>query len=426
MNTNINKTHQNLRGIDFLFVGGVIPKEIEKEVLKKTKKAAQLAANNFQWSLIKGFDANLENPVTIINTMFVGSYPKNYTDILVPEKYFSHAVGANDISLGFLNLTVIKQFIRPFKEKENIKKWLSKSTDCQKMVFIYSLEPRFVRIAKIIKKNNPNALICISVNDLPQYAMLSNQKNNIIFRAWKKINQIRVDRGKKYIDSFMIVTEEIAAKLEVENKPYRVIEALVDTTNDSEFKISSANGIKKTIVYTGGLTAKYGLLNLVEAFKKIESDSYQLVICGDGETKDNILAAAKEDPRIKYLGVLSPEKIKEIQCSASVLVNPRQNTEEFTRYSFPIKTIEYLLAGVPVIGYKLHGVPEEYDKYLIYVEENSIDALKEKIVEVCNLSPDQRVQIGQFNRAFVLKNKNHIIQTKKILDMMLSSKNRKI
>ena len=38
-------------------------------------------------------------------------------------------------------------------------------------------------------------------------------------------------------------------------------------------------------------------------------------------------------------------------------VNPRQNNEEFTKYSFPSKTMEYLASGVPVVAYKLDGIP---------------------------------------------------------------------
>lgn len=407
--------------IDFLFIGGIIPKEIEDEILGKSKKGIQLAANNFQWSLIHGFDSNLVKPVTILNTMFVGSYPKSYEDPIVSGSEFSHTQNAKDINLGFINISIIKQFIRPFGEKRHLRKWATNGKDKKKVAFIYSLEPRFVRIAKLLKKYNPNIYICITVNDLPEYIMLGNKGNRLAVRAWKALSKLRIANGHKYLDGYMVVTEQIAQNLDIMDKPYIVVEGLIDTSEDKQ-EIKSKNEEKiKSIVYTGGLTEKYGLLNLINAFMQIESNEYRLIICGDGDTKEKIIEASKIDKRIEYLGVLSKEKIKECQQSATVLVNPRQNNSEFTKYSFPIKTIEYLLSGVPVISYRLSGIPQEYDDYLIYVEDDSIETLKNKIVQVCAMSQEERLNIGINNRRFVLEQKNHRIQTRRILEMILQN-----
>lgn len=110
----------------------------------------------------------------------------------------------------------------------------------------------------------------------------------------------------------------------------------------------------------------------------------------------------------------------ELQKQATVLVNPRQNNEEFSKYSFPSKTMEYLSSGVPVVAYKLDGMPDEYDSYIQYVEDNAIESLKEKLVEVCELSEEERQNLGSAGRAFVLTEKNSTVQVKKIVTLIKS------
>ena len=44
--------------------------------------------------------------------------------------------------------------------------------------------------------------------------------------------------------------------------------------------------------------------------------------------------------------------------------------------------------------------------------------LRDKIIEVCSMPQKERENIGNKNRDFVLKQKNHIIQTEKILKMI--------
>ena len=63
--------------------------------------------------------------------------------------------------------------------------------------------------------------------------------------------------------------------------------------------------------------------------------------------------------RIEFLGMLPRTDVLELQSKATILVNPRQPVGDFTKYSFPSKTIEYMASGTPLLMYKLPGIPEE-------------------------------------------------------------------
>jgi glycosyltransferase involved in cell wall biosynthesis len=116
--------------------------------------------------------------------------------------------------------------------------------------------------------------------------------------------------------------------------------------------------------------------------QKMQEYRFRLIICGVGDSEKEIIDAAKFDDRIVFLGQLPREEVLRIQTEATVLVNPRKNHEEFTKYSFPSKILEYLSAGKPVVAYKLDGIPDEYDAYLHYPSDESAEALSKKII-VC-------------------------------------------
>ena len=80
--------------------------------------------------------------------------------------------------------------------------------------------------------------------------------------------------------------------------------------------------------------------------------------------------------------------------------------------------MEYLSSGVPLVAYKLDGIPDEYDRYIQYVEDDSIESLKKKIVEVCEMPKKERDDMGVLGRAFVLTEKNSTAQTRKIVKLV--------
>ena len=191
---------------------------------------------------------------------------------------------------------------------------------------------------------------------------------------------------------------------------------IIDDENNT--KIETNDESIKNILYTGTLHRKFGILNLVDAFMNTSNENYRLQICGIGDSESEICEAAKKDHRICFLGKVDREKILELQLKATVLVNPRQNNESFTKYSFPSKNIEYLSSGTPVIAYMLDGMPLEYRDYIISPENNSIQALTKVIEMVCQLSYLERKQIGDKGKYYVINEKNSKKQTKKIVDMI--------
>lgn len=103
---------------------------------------------------------------------------------------------------------------------------------------------------------------------------------------------------------------------------------------------------------------------------------------------------------------------------ATVLVNPRTTELEFVKYSFASKTLECLASGKPYIAHKLPCDPPEYNGPIIYADNESDEAVAAKIVEICELPDNERDEIGQKAREFVLTQKKPKVMCKKIVDML--------
>lgn len=403
------------REIEYAFLGGIFPKELQSEVKEKSTGNIQYAANALQWNLINGIESNISRPIKLFNRMFIGSFPKKYKDFYIKTKVFSHDEGTYDINIGFINVLFIKQLLIPKIANKYLLKWINNNKDKEKVLFVYSTN--FLENITFVKESDFSVHVCLILPDLPSFMNMDKSKS-LLYKWLNDSNQKALLNNIKYIDSFVLLTNQMANVLSIENKkPYVVVEGMVPDNNSDIEQNYNDNNVK-TICYTGTLTKKYGIMDLVKAFQLMDNDKYKLIICGSGEAETEIKKIALKDPRVEYKGIVTREEAIKIQRNSTVLVNPRKNNEIYTKYSFPSKIMEYMMTGRPIVCYKLDGMPDEYDDFLNYVSDNSIESLKNKLVEVIFMKQEELTNQGIKNRKFVLENKNNNIQAKKILQMI--------
>lgn len=400
----------------YAFLTMLFPEDLRQEVDYNSKRNMQDAANVLQHNIFSGLKANIDNEISVFNVMPVGSFPQYYRKAFIKESKFKIGENSENINLGFCNIKLIKQFDQSRKIIKVLKKWCNDKQ--KKTLFVYSLSAPFTKaISKLKKKYNINIVVIIA--DLPNMLNLSSNQSKLQL-IYSKYQSNVVYKRLKHFDYFVLLAKQMADYLNIKDKPFCVMEGI--STNISSYgNVERKNDGIKRIFYSGTLHKKFGILNLLEAFKRINEKNYRLQLCGIGDCEEIIKKECEKDFRIEFLGQIKREEVLKIQKQATVLVNPRQNNEEFTKYSFPSKNLEYLASGTPVISYKLDGIPDEYDKYLLYVSDNSIESLKRKIEEVCSLSEEERKNIGDNGRDFVLKEKNSKKQIRKILDMIESN-----
>ena len=388
-----------------IFLGLLFRKEDEMKIAAKSKNSlVQNQANTFQWNCIDGLYENGVGNLHIINALPVGTYPRKYSDLIIPSFTWKYQ-GGQHFQLGSINLPIFKQYGRYRACKKLLRKFKEEE------IIIYST---YLPFLKVVKKLDERYKVTLIVPDLPKY--YDYAKVGCFKKLLRTINNRAIEKCMARIDRFVLLTEAMKEPLGVGNRPYTVVEGICAKNCPAE--ICKTRDGKKTILYAGSLNKQFGIDVLVDAFQQIEGEDYELLLCGGGDYQDTLQEICAKDSRIKFLGFLPKAKVLELQAHATVLVNPRQNVGEYTKYSFPSKTMEYLLSGIPVIAYKLDGIPDEYDRYFYYVEDNTSQSLAKAIMDVCEDTSGVYERTALKAIEFIRTQKNPKKQAGKILELI--------
>lgn len=365
-----------------LFLGGVFDDSHNKEIISKTRTYVEYAANNFQKKIIYGL-RSLNIPLEVVSIPFLGAYPTAYSDM-----YFSGFQNMNDDNSGykyyaFNNIYGYRNISRFRAAKRGLRNFISVD-DEKKLIIVYTPHTPFIQAANWAKRKDPRIKICMVVPDLPQYMDLSESLSPI-YKFLKSIDLKQFAKENKTVDSYILLTEQMADALNVGDRPYRVVEGIYEATNG----VSNKRVGIKTIVYTGKLNLAFGATNLVKAFHSIQNANIRLVICGSGEAKNEIAQIAAKDSRIDFKGQVTSDEARKCILDGDILVNPRPNDSIYTKYSFPSKIIDYLATGNPVIAFELDGMPKIYKDFIYYIPENNIESIAKTIQRVINADPKE-------------------------------------
>lgn len=391
--------------MNLIYLGSSRPEKLNKELLDMGS-AVDVAGNTFQNSLLQGLYACKPN-LSVISGWSVSCYPrvkkikfnKRNIDYLGIKKY---------VYIGGWNLPVINLLSRFVRSWRELKRTLSKTED--NYVIVYETHTPFVLAATLLKKRIKH--INLIVPDLPEF-MSSNQGKLHLF--FKKIDRYIIDWCLKKFDSFTLLSAPMTERLSIGDKPWTVMEGIYQPPLEEHLTDKDPN---KVIFYGGHLDRRYGVVDLIEAFTQIKGEDYRLLICGKGDSAETIKKYSQKDSRIKFLGLLTRSEVINLQKNATVLVNPRHANEEYTKYSFPSKTIEYLASGTPTVMFRLGCMTEEYDPYVFYAENDSVEGLRKKLEEICELSREELESFGNKAREFILSKKTPVAQCRKILNLM--------
>lgn len=303
------------------------------------------------------------------------------------------------------------------KEKMVKGKWISQTVTSQlkkrkyDYAVAYLVHTPYMKALKVAKKYGmKTVLIC---PDLPDMMDMSLDEKRIK-KFFKKIDMNHQNSLYKFVDGYVLFTKYMSERIPVDNKPSVVIEgvAAVDALDITDLQK------ELVVMHAGTLHRNVGIENIIEAMKYIDNPDLQLWIFGTGELKCYIEDAAKKDIRIKFKGFVDRKELFEYQKKAIALINARNPEDEYTKYSFPSKTYEYLYSGSYFITTKLLGIPEEYDKYLTYLADNSPKEIAHAINEILNGSLDNKNKDQV--RKFLREKKTAAYQAKKLIELFSS------
>lgn len=220
----------------------------------------------------------------------------------------------------------------------------------------------------------------------------------------------------RQFDAYIFLTEAMNTKINKYDRPYIIMEGLVDINMQTAER--HPDPVVRNIIYAGGIYEKYGVKMLIDAFRRINNPNLRLTIYGRGPMACDMAQYEKLDSRFHYVGVRPNDEIVEAELRAALLVNPRPSHEEFAKYSFPSKNMEYMVSGTPVLTTALPGMPQEYYDKLYICSEETVAGFASKIAEIMNYTDEELSSMGAKAKEFMLKYKNNRVQACRIIELV--------
>lgn len=395
-----------------LYVSTLCSDKMFKKIYENSEVKPQQQAQKFHSLLSKGLSSSVKD----IHVM--SRPPINET---TDEKLKSNFTEANEnITYQYLKtsrnafLRHITIFVAGFF---NTLSWSFKNRKEERVVVCDILNLSISLSAFMGSKISGTRNIAV-VTDIPSYMQnYSNKRKSILKKMISSIYTGLSQYFAKRYDYYVILTQQMNDLINPKKKPFVVIEGMVDINMSSVSNSLKDKYADKVIIYAGALKEKAGIRNLIEAFIRLNIDDVKLWLYGSGEMEDDIRTYESIDNRIKYFGVVPNHTVVKEQLKATLLVNPRPSNEEFTKYSFPSKNMEYMVSGTPIITTPLKGMPDEYNDHVYLFDNETIEGMSNTLNRILNKDKVELHNKGLNTKEFVLKKKNNVVQAEKIIHM---------
>lgn len=380
-----------------IYVSNLCLPQVYEGLFEDKRYKSSEAVQKYHRIMAEGFALNDQEVISL------GVVPANKN---VSKKFISLPAGElNGVKykhIKTINLPIIKQLLNAINVYFNIIKLGNRKNSfviCDGLSYLASRAAVLACRLKRIKS-------VVIITDLPEFLVGCNNK--------------AIQRYTKLFDAFcgyVLLTEEMAIKLGYKHKNYVVIEGQVDSFEEREV-LENKKCDKKIVMYAGIVQKLYGLKILTEGFIKADLPNYELHIYGNGDYAAELDEISKKHNNVKHFPSQPNPTIVEKEKEAYLLVNPRPTNEEYTKYSFPSKNMEYMVSGTAVFTTNLPGMPEEYKQYVYLIDNETVDGICEAFKNIAELKEEEVIQKGRKAREFVLSEKNNRVQTKRIIDIV--------
>lgn len=287
-----------------------------------------------------------------------------------------------------------------------IKEW-AKGKD-EKVVLTYSVNTLHVIPLLLLRRKYKFKIVtlCSEIS-----VFRRNENINLLTRINRKVSSF-LDNS---FDGYVLLSKYMNEVINKKHCPFMVMEGIA-----KEPPVFSDIVKKKAVLYAGGLAEDNGIQILLDGFLEAQIADLELWICGNGPMIEIVESYAKKYPNIKFFGIVSNQQVQRMEQEAELLIAPRFSYNEFTKYSFPSKTIEYMASGTVTALTRLKGIPEEYFRYVYVLEEETAKGIQKMLLEIFDNTSENLEQIGRNAKKFVLENKNSVIQALKVIDFLKS------
>lgn len=387
----------NNNELSILFIGTLVPDTHEFH-----NQAFSNSGNLVQEGIVDGL-LKQGVQVDILSSQPVPSFPRSKI-LICKRKKVNYKDKSIIKTLPGINVLFIRELMRGLNALFLIITWSIRNKDKKKCVIqygVYSPPAPILHFAcKITKCKYVSVLYDLG---LPPKNLKLGLGRNFIYSLVDFFSKIVIPK----MDGRIVINENVSNDY-APNQHYLLIDGAVgDNVISKLFDIEYKNvdNDKTIFLCAGALWPINGTRVVLDALKINLNSKIEVWFAGKGVDIELIQEAAKQDQRIKYLGMLNLDKLFLYYKKSDVLMNIRIDEDDSLRYLFPSKFFEYLVTGKCVLTTKVAHLARDYGELCTVLPDWSSSTLSNYMDEISKISKDDLYIRGRKAREYMLKNR---------------------
>jgi len=385
-------------------LGFTIPDD-EMEQILSADAHMPVQTHSFAWAVVRAL-RSADVTLTLLSVDPIGSYPRNPRLICWGGSFAANSV--DGMKLPFVNVVALKhltRFVACLRTGSRaLRAWRPD------VLLVHGVHSPFLLYARVAQ-HLLGLRIVVILTDPPGVVLPSD---GLLVRCLKRLDIRLVRSTLRGFDGVIALTESLATHLAPE-VPYLVMEGIVDGLPEVQPRQHTSS---TRVLYAGGLKTAYGVRRLVDAVRALPRSEVRLSCYGRGDLAEWISAVAKEDPRIDAPRFASRDEVIGEYQSSELLVQPRPVDQDFVRFSFPSKLLEYLASGTPVVSTRLPSIPADYEEHVYWAEDDTVHGLSLALERAIATPWDERQQRASRAREFIWKTRGCEEQGRRMKDFL--------
>ncbi len=363
----------------------------------------------FMTSIVEGLAQQEDVQMDCISVVPISR--SNYPESIYKE-HIETINGINYHYVGFRNYPIIKNITAARAMKNTVKAYYKKYFNEKIFVIADALTIEASEAAIWLKKKGIQ--VSAIVTDIPLIAETMGSSGGL-HGMYSKLYGQRANNLLLQYDKYILLSEHMNEVVNHQKKkPYMLMECIVDEHIFDD--IDDYDPLSRpAVMYAGKFYRECGVVELAKAAIELQDICDIWLYGGHGNCMEELERIAKKARNLKIHGIVPLKDILKLEKECSLLINPRFAEEEFSKYSFPSKTAEYMMSGTPALMYKLPSLPKEYLPYLYLIENGD---LAQSIRAVLGKTKEELYSKGKEASMFIKSRKNKLYQAKRIIEFL--------
>ena len=156
---------------------------------------------------------------------------------------------------------------------------------------------------------------------------------------------------------------------------------------------------RNVVLFSGTHIASNGVVELIDAWRKVKLQDWELHITGYGGLTDTLRQQAQNVQGIVFAGLVSRPELVRLMCSAKICMNPHQ-VSQVPGNVFAFKLIEYLASGAHVITTPMGALENELEAGITYMPDNAPETIAATLHRVIDERGYERTAMKAAQQAY--------------------------